>query len=98
MPTAAPTPCPTCHTLGPCPHRGAARHTRNGRRWQHTRTAILNAWRNEHGNWCPGWPPTGHPPHPSTDLTVHHIDGLATTGHDTGRHTVLCRSENSRIG
>ena len=61
--------------------------------WQRTSARILKAWREEHGDWCPGWIPTGHPPHDTSDLTVHHVDGP-----QGGALTVLCRSENSSIG
>lgn len=64
--------------------------------WTRTSQNILAAHRATHGNWCPGT--DTHPAHPSTDLTVDHIDPLATTGRDTGRYRVLCRSENSRLG
>lgn len=45
-----------------------------------------------HGWWCPGDGPD-HPPHPSRDLTAHHVTG---PGH--GPLRVLCRSRNSAIG
>lgn len=93
---------PGCHVLHPsgrCPEHTMRRvdpatRTRNSRRWKNTSTRILTDWRMAHGDWCPG--DTHHPPHPSLDLTVNHLDELqATNGHDTGRYTVLCRSANS---
>lgn len=98
MPTRAPTPCPVCSTLGACPHRGQARRTRSSRTWTTTSADTIAAHVAIHGWTCPGWPDTHHAPHPSTDLTVHHVDQLHSSGHDTGRHAVLCRSENSAIG
>lgn len=42
MPTKAPTPCPRCHTLGTCQHRGHTSSTARGygTPHQHARSAI----------------------------------------------------------
>ena len=58
---------------------------------------IREAWVARHGWLCAGWG-DDHPPHPSTDLTVHHVASLAATGTDTGEYVVLCRAMNARIG
>lgn len=42
--------------------------------------------------WCAGDGP-GHPPHPSGDLTAHHVDGPGK-----GPLKAICRSLNSSIG
>lgn len=89
--------CLVCHQLR-CDHQGQARRTRSAWSWtQHSRTLIAEHV-TDHGWWCPGL--DDHMPHDvqAGDLTVHHLDQLAGTGEDTGRHVVLCRSENSRIG
>lgn len=95
MPTKAPTPCPRCHTLGPCQHRDAARRSHHHRTWTETSARILANHRANHGNWCPGY--HDHDPHPTPDLTVHHVNGRARTGDDDDL-VVLCRTENSRLG
>jgi hypothetical protein len=50
-----------------------------------------------HGWWCPGWG-ADHPPHPSSDLTAHHVDAYGRTGSESGPLAVLCRSYNSTLG
>lgn len=100
------TPCPSCgaprragaHSCAHCGWRSAAstKPTRSDlatTEWQRRSAQNLKAWRDVHGDVCPGWPPTGHPPHPCTDLTSHHL-----TEDKDGPLTVLCRSENSSIG
>jgi hypothetical protein len=53
---------------------------------------VRAAWVREHGWTCPGW---GHrPPHPSHDLTLHHLTRVVEGGQD-GPVTVLCRACNS---
>lgn len=59
--------------------------------WRRQRAATLAAWRVAHGDWCPGW---GIDPHPTSDLTVDHVDpGTLAAG-----VAVLCRSCNARKG
>ena len=60
------------------------------------REALVAAHRAKHGDWCPGWPTTGHEPHPSDDLTAAHVVAVNNGGID-GETRVLCRSENSRL-
>jgi hypothetical protein len=59
-----------------------------------TRQAFLDAWRARHGNWCPGAEDLDHQPHPSSDLTVDHIDGDAWNDYPANWR-VLCRQKNS---
>lgn len=61
--------------------------------WQRRSTAAIKAWKAEHGDWCPGWPPTDHAPHATADLTLHHH-----TDDRDGPASILCRPENSSIG
>lgn len=55
------------------------------------RAAVVRAWRQEHGDWCPGYLRDAHP---STDLTADHITPVAAGGDEAGQLTVLCRSCN----
>jgi 5-methylcytosine-specific restriction protein A len=100
------TPCPDCgaprpagaHRCARCGWRSAAstKRTRPDLRrteWHNRSGDTLDAWRAEHGDWCPGWPPSGHPPHATADLTCHHV-----TEDPDGPLAVLCRSENARLG
>ncbi|MFI5504476.1 hypothetical protein ACFLIN_03815 [Corynebacterium kutscheri] len=59
------------------------------------RRAVVRAWRNVHGNYCPGYKRS---PHEATDLTAEHVDPVADTGDASTVLTVLCRSCNSRHG
>jgi 5-methylcytosine-specific restriction protein A len=67
------------------------------RAWQRLSTRVLDAWRGEHGNWCPGYQRTAHP---AVDLTVDHVVPLAAGGapFDIANTAVLCRSCNSTKG
>jgi 5-methylcytosine-specific restriction protein A len=88
---------------GPCARHNAAdrRHrarttpTKRTRDWTeiNRRRAAVKAWRDEHGDWCPGH---GRPGHPATDLTADHITPVAHGGRPDGPLDVLCRSCNSR--
>lgn len=94
MPTRAPTPCPRCHTLDPCPHRGdTQRHRSNRQTIDHNATLVAD-WIQQHGHWCPGWQRPGHEAH---DLTADHTESVR----DIGPHpadAVLCRTCNSSKG
>jgi 5-methylcytosine-specific restriction protein A len=57
-------------------------------------SALVAAWRNVHGDWCPGW---GVPAHAATDLTAAHSVPLAA-GVVTLADSVLCRACNTRQG
>ncbi|MCT1459880.1 hypothetical protein M3G03_10090 [Aestuariimicrobium sp. p3-SID1156] len=63
---------------------------------QKRRAAVVAKHRATHGDWCPGWPSTGHAPHACTDLTAAHVVAVANGG-GAGPLLVLCRSENSRL-
>ena len=57
---------------------------------------VVTAWRQQHGNICPGW---GRPPHPAADLTADHRTPLHHGGDNSAANlTVLCRSCNARKG
>lgn len=55
--------------------------------------AAVNAYRDEYGDWCPGYE---RPPHPAADLTADHIEEIAMGGQPDGPLQVLCRSCNGR--
>jgi 5-methylcytosine-specific restriction protein A len=59
------------------------------------RAQVVEAWRAEHGDWCPGWQ---RPPHPATDLTADHVVAFAVVGHENSQLAVLCRSCNGAKG
>lgn len=97
MPTRAPKRCADCPRLTNntrcriCQraHDSArnARRPQYGPEWRQQRAALVRAWIDQHGLWCPGY---GRDPHPAADLTGdHHADGTAN---------VLCRACNSRRG
>jgi hypothetical protein len=96
MPTAAPTPCLRCHTLGPCEHRGEARRLRRSTRWTTEAKATVEAWVAKHGWLCPGWQRPAHRVGVG-DLQCDHADALAVHG-DTGRRAVLCLKCNASKG
>ena len=77
-----------------CPeHARARRAAMYGGSWPALRRRVLEEWRAEHGDWCPGWG-IGIDSHPSSDLTVDHVE----PGSLAGGVRVLCRSCNSRRG
>lgn len=89
-------PCPECGQPTPNPH--CPSHTRpkttDRYAWQQTRTAILTAWRQQHGNWCPGL--NDHAAHQTTELTVDHITprNEGGTDHPTNLR-VICQKANA---
>lgn len=98
MPVKPQARCPGCSTL----HNGTgrcARCTTRGKRQRRPytnaekqrRAAAVQAWRETHGDWCPGW---GRPAHPSTDLTADHVHAVAAGGAEDGPLGVLCRACN----
>lgn len=62
---------------------------------QKRRKAVVDAWRNQHGNWCPGY---GVPAHPSEHLSADHLTPIALGGAPDGPLGVLCISCNARKG
>jgi len=93
-------------TPGPDPRCPACRSARNSATWarkrerrplpyaeRQRRAAVVQAWREQMGDVCPGW---GRPAHASSDLTADHVTAYAATGDESSELTVLCRSCNSR--
>jgi hypothetical protein len=92
--------CPT-HQAAWQRRRNAAARTRRPRdypeRVEHTE--IIQDWVLVHGWVCPGLDQhIAHQVEPGR-LTVHHLNAVAEGGSRVGGpKTVLCRSENSRLG
>jgi 5-methylcytosine-specific restriction protein A len=78
-------------------HRTRTTPTKRTRDWTeiNRRRAAVKAWRDKHGDWCPGH---GRPGHASSDLTADHVTPIARGGDPRGPLQVLCRSCNSRRG
>lgn len=57
------------------------------------RKATVDAHRQQHGDWCPGW---GRDAHASADLTADHIDEVTFGGDPHGPLQVICRACNGR--
>jgi 5-methylcytosine-specific restriction protein A len=57
------------------------------------RAAVVNAWRHEYGDWCPGYHTPAHPAH---DLCADHLTPVGAGGAEDGPLGVLCRACNSR--
>lgn len=97
--------CPDQATrLNRCPRHAAQldKHQRrttptkiHGSRDRRRRAHTVRTWRNEHGDWCPGYK---RAPHPAIDLTAEHTHPIAEGGDPAGTLSVLCRSCNSRHG
>ncbi|WP_094979577.1 MULTISPECIES: hypothetical protein [Rhodococcus] len=62
---------------------------------QKRRKATVDAWREEHGDWCPGYEV---PAHPSDRLTADHLTPVGLGGAQDGPLGVLCISCNARKG
>jgi len=59
------------------------------------RKAHVDGWRDQYGDWCPGYLVPGHP---ASDLTADHVVAVALGGDPQGELGVLCRSCNGRKG
>jgi 5-methylcytosine-specific restriction protein A len=57
------------------------------------RAAVVAAWRERYGDWCPGYMVAAHP---HWDLTADHLDPVGMGGREDGPLSVLCRGCNSR--
>lgn len=96
-PALQPTPrCPTHqsqrerHQRSTVPTKVTRTHAERQRR-----AATVAAWREAHGDWCPGH---GVPGHQSSDLTADHVQAVANGGPADGALAVLCRPCNARKG
>lgn len=59
------------------------------------RRAAVAAWREQHGDVCPGWQ---RPPHPAARLSADHVIPVGAGGSEDGPLQVLCVSCNARRG
>ena len=87
-------PCLACGTptlTSRCRSCASAKKAVRNAHAPHAR-ALIAAWVERHGWWCPGW---RIPPHESNDLTADHTTPLAA-GNTSPPERVLCRSCNSR--
>jgi 5-methylcytosine-specific restriction protein A len=57
------------------------------------RAAVVKAWREQYGDWCPGYLVAAHY-HP--DLTADHLVPVGMGGEEAGPLSVLCRACNAR--
>ena len=66
------------------------------------RTSVVEQWRAQHGDWCPGAPDLDHAAHHCTTssgpLTADHLDPPGRGGHERGPLRVLCHWANSKRG
>ena len=101
MPTKPPARCPQCKRkwqgTGRCPRcRGTTTQRGYGTQWKRMSAAVVQAWREQQGDWCPGYQV---PAHPATDLTTDHAQAMAAGGTRSPSLedvAVLCRACNSR--
>src|SRR5262249_48374627 len=98
-------PCLDCGRLSQgtrCPdHRRArdrttlqskrTRRPRVSRAEEVRRAAVVQAWRAQHGDVCPGWRRSAHA---ATDLTADHVQAVGAGGAESGALAVLCRACN----
>lgn len=99
MPYKPQARCPECLTLhsgtGRCNTcRQSDKHARRPemRADQARRADVVAAWREQYGDWCPGW---GRPAHEASDLTADHVQAVAAGGAERGPLGVLCTRCNS---
>jgi hypothetical protein len=57
------------------------------------RAAVVRMWREQYGDWCPGYLVAAHP---DPDLTADHVVPVGAGGDPRGALQVLCRRCNSR--
>jgi 5-methylcytosine-specific restriction enzyme A len=65
------------------------------------RAETVEAYRAEHGDWCPGYAPRGRDPHMATQsnpLTADHAESYKASGSEAGMLTVRCRACNASKG
>jgi 5-methylcytosine-specific restriction protein A len=97
---------PGCPNIQPAPRCRVHRSARDAHQRRTTPTKVTRDWherqrrkgavdahRQVHGNWCPGYRIA---PHRAEDLTADHITPIDLGGDPRGPLAVLCRSCNSR--
>jgi len=101
MPSHPARPCVVCGRLatgGRCPAHPYRKPGPRDYPDERARRLILEQWRDQVGNICAGIPDRDHPPHPTPDLTVHHLNPRAHGGTLQDGWTVICRSLNAQLG
>ncbi len=100
-----PRPCLSCAT----PTRNTTRCNRCGGDRAPTRQGYGNAertrrasvvqqWRAQHGDLCPGWQRPAHVVSPPNKLTADHVQAVARGGSQQGALQVLCLRCNGAKG
>lgn len=94
-----PRPCLTCGALttngtrcARCPKPTRAGYTNTERQ---RRALLVQQWRSQYGDVCPGWDRGAHAVTAPNVLTADHVHAVARGGQQTGPLAVLCRSCNS---
>ena len=59
---------------------------------------LVAAWREVHGDWCPGVPRLAIAAHPAAKLTAQHDQPVALGGDELAPSSVLCLPCNSADG
>jgi 5-methylcytosine-specific restriction protein A len=62
------------------------------------RRRLVEQWRAEHGNVCPGWNREPHAVEPGNVLTADHLIPQSISGSAAGELRVLCRRCNTARG
>ena len=91
------TRCPT-HQAQVQHAKDARRPTRRTSQAITTNAALVAAWREVHGDWCPGLPRLGIAAHPAARLTAQHDQPVALGGDELAPSSVLCLPCNSADG
>jgi hypothetical protein len=89
--------CPPCKQAHDRAHN-QRRRAQDSYAEQQRRRHAVEAHVAEHGWWCLGLDGYDHQPHPSRDLTAHHLAAPGAGGSEHGVLVVICRSLNSSIG
>jgi hypothetical protein len=89
--------CPPCKQAHDRAHN-ARRRAQDSYPEQQRRRQAVAAHVAVHGWWCLGLEGYDHQPHPTRDLTAHHLDAPGAGGPEHGPLAVICRSLNSSIG
>jgi 5-methylcytosine-specific restriction protein A len=100
-----PRPCLSCGT----PTRNTTRCNRCGGDRTPTRqgygnaertrrAAVVQQWRAQHGDVCPGWQRPAHAVSPPNKLTADHVRAVARGGSQQGALQVLCLRCNGAKG
>jgi 5-methylcytosine-specific restriction protein A len=100
-----PRPCLSCgaitHNATRCSRCGGDRTPTNhgyGNSERLRRAAVVDQWREQRGEVCPGWGRRAHAVVPPNRLSADHVRAVASGGAQRGRLAVLCLECNGRKG